>query len=161
LELTIANSGAEVVHLEFAPAYPPCAHVDSAALNGQPVTWKTDSEYLDWHPRFEIAVQPGKSTLSIRHHGLFGYALPFSPPQLAERSMSLKIVSEQWTDNGRRLLLKVSGRPSRDYRLELVNSDLLASVEGATREGAAGLLVHMPAGPADEYVDHQIAFRLQ
>jgi hypothetical protein len=48
---------------------------------------------VDWHPRFEIAVQPGKSTLSIRHHGLFGYALPFSPPRLAERSMSLKIVS--------------------------------------------------------------------
>jgi hypothetical protein len=161
LQLTIANSGAGVVHLEFAPAYPPCAHVDSATLDGKSVTWKTDSEYLDWHPRFEIAVQPGKSTLTIRHHGLFGYALPFSPPQLAGRSMNLKIVSERWTDNGRRLVLTVSGRPSRDYRLELVNGDLLASVEGATREGPAGLIVHIPAGPADEYVDHQIAFALR
>jgi glycogen debranching enzyme len=161
LQLTIANSGAGVVHLEFAPAYPPCAHLDSATLDGKSVTWKTDSEYLDWHPRFEIAVQPGKSTLTIRHHGLFGYALPFSPPQLAGRSMNLKIVSERWTDNGRRLVLTVSGRPSRDYRLELVNGDLLASVEGATREGPAGLIVHIPAGPADEYVDHQIAFALR
>jgi len=161
LQLTIANSGSDAVQLEFAPAYPPCAHVDSAALDGKPVAWKTDSEYLDWHPRFEIAAQPGKSTLTVRHRGLFGYALPFSPPQLAERSMSLKIVSEHWTDNGRHLVLTVSGRPSHDYKLELVNADLLASVEGATREGDAGLRVHIPAAPTDDYVDHQITFTLQ
>lgn len=89
------------------------------------------------------------------------YALPFSPPQLGGRSMNLKIVSERWTDNGQRLVLTVSGRPSRDYRLELVNGDLLASVEGATREGPAGLIVHIPAGPTDEYVDHQITFALR
>jgi glycogen debranching enzyme len=161
LQLTMNNSGSEVVHLEFAPAYPPCAHVDSATLEGQPVTWKTDSEYLDWHPRFEIAVPRGASTLSIRHHGLFGYALPYSPPQLAGRSMHLKIVSERWTDDGRQLVLTVSGRPSRDYRLELINGDLLASVEGATREGPSGLIVHIPASPTDEYVDHQISFALR
>jgi hypothetical protein len=58
-------------------------------------------------------------------------------------------------------VLTVSVRPSRDYRLVLVNGDLLASVDGATREGAAGLSVHVPAGPTDEYVDHQVTFRLQ
>jgi len=161
LRLTIANPGSSAFHLEFAPAYPPCAHVDSAELDGQPIAWKTDSEYLDWHPRFEIAVPPGKSTLRIRHHGLFAYALPFSPPRLAERSMNLKIVAEHWSDNGRRLVLTVSGRPSRNYRLELVNGDLLASVEGATREGSGALIVHIPAGPTDEYVDHQIVFALR
>jgi len=159
--LTIGNSGSDAVHLEFAPAYPPCAHVDSATLGGQPIAWKTDSEYLDWHPFFEIAAQPGKSTLTIRHHGLFGYALPFSPPQLAERSTNLKIVSEHWTDSGRQLVPTVSGRPSRDYRLELVNGDLLASVQGATREGPAGLIVHIPASPTDDYVDHRITFILR
>jgi GH15 family glucan-1,4-alpha-glucosidase len=161
LQLTIANSGSETVQLEFAPAYPPCAHVDSATLDGAAVAWKTDSEYLDWHPRFEIAAQPGKSTLTIRHRGLFGYAVPFSPPQLAGRSMNLKIVSEHWSDNGRQLVLTVSGRPQRDYRLELVNGDLLASVEGATREGAFGLVVHIAGGPTDDYVDRRISFALR
>ena len=161
LQLTIANAGADAVHLEFAPAYPPCAHLDGAALDGQPIAWKTDSEYLDWHPRFEIIARHGKSTLTIRHHGLFGYALPFSPPQLAERSLNLKIVSEHWTDDGRQLVLTVSGRPSREYRLDLINGDLLASVAGATREGPAGLIVHIPAGPTDDYIDHQITFSLK
>ena len=161
LELTMNNSGTEVLHLEFAPAYPPCAHIDSATLDGKPVTWKTDAENLDWHPRFEIAVRPGKSTLAIRHHGLFGYAVPFSPPQLAERSSQLKIVSEHWADGGRQLLLTVSGRPARDYRLELVNGDVLTNVEGADRDGPAGLIVHMPPGSTDAYVDHEIVFALR
>jgi hypothetical protein len=43
----------------------------------------------------------------------------------------------------------------------LINGDLLASVEGATREGPSGLIVHIPAGPADEYVDRQISFALR
>jgi glycogen debranching enzyme len=160
LQLTIANSGSGVVHLEFAPAYPPCAHVDSATLDGQPIAWKTDSEYLDWHPRFEIAAQPGKTALTIKHHGLFGYALPFSPPQLAGPSTNLKIVSEHWSDSGRQLALTVSGRPARDYGLQLVNGDLLATVDGATREGTSGLILHMPSGSTDEYVLQQVTFTL-
>jgi len=160
LQLTISNSGSAAVHVEFAPAYPPCARVESAVLDGQPATWKTDSEYLDWHPRFEIAAPPGTSTLTIHHRGLFGYALPFSPPQLGARSENLKIVSERWADHGRRLDLIVSGRPSRDYRLELVNGDLLANVEGATREGTTAL-IRIPTGATDEYVDHQITFTLR
>ena len=160
LRLTIANSGNDVIHVEFAPAYPPCAHVESASLDGKPIAWKTDSEYLDWHPRFDIAAPPGSTTLAIHHRGLFGYALPFSPPQLAGRSMNLKVVSERWSDNGRRLVLTVSGRPAHDYRLELVNGDLLESVDGGTREGADGLIVRIPAASTDDYVDHQITFVL-
>ena len=161
LELTIANSGSQTFTLEFAPAYPLCAHVDSATVDSQPAPWKTDSELLDWHPRFEIAVKPGKTTLVIRHHGLFGYALPFSPLRLGARSSELKIVAQQWTDNHQRLALTVSGRPGRQYQMELVNGDLLKSVEGATREGARGLLVQMPSASPDEYVNHRIAFILR
>jgi len=160
LQLAVNNSGSEAVHLSFGPAYPRCAQIDGATLNGQSVKWKTESEF-DWHPLFEVTAPPGKSAVTIRHHGLFGYSVPFSPPQLGQRSVNLKVVSEQWTDNGKRLTLTVSGRPSRDYRLELVNGDLLASVDGATREGPSGLIVHIPAGPAQDYVDHQITLTLR
>jgi glycogen debranching enzyme len=161
LQLIVENSGSQAIHLDFAPAYPPCAHLDSAALNGKPIAWKTDSQDLDWHPQFEMAAQPGKTTLTIKHHSLFGYALPFSPPQLAGRSGNLKIVGEHWTDNGRRLELTVSGRPSREYRLALVNADLLASIDGAARDGASGLVMRLPGGRSDDYVDRQIIFTLR
>jgi len=160
LELTVGNSGAETFSLEFAPAYPPCAHVSAATLDGNPIAWKADSESQDWHPRFVIPVKPGKTTLTIRHSGLFGYSVPSSPPRLAEASANLKIVSERWTNNGRKLTLTVSGRASREYRLDLVNGDLVAGVEGAVKEGAA-LIVHMPASAADEYVGQQITLSLR
>jgi len=34
-------------------------------------------------------------------------------------------------------------------------------VEGADRDGPAGLIVHMPAGSTDAYVDHEIVFALR
>jgi GH15 family glucan-1,4-alpha-glucosidase len=160
LQLTIVNSGADTMDLEFAPSYPPCAHLDSATLNGQPITWKTEDEVLDWHPRFLIAAKAGKATLEIRHHGMFGFAVPFVPPRLAEPSVNLKVISEQWSDGGRKLVLTVSGRPSRDYRLELANAGSVASVEGAKRDGASGLIVNIPGGGAD-YAQQQITFALK
>lgn len=160
LRLTVSNSGSEAIQLFFAPAYPPCAQIDGATMNGQSVKFKTESE-VDVHPLFAVTAPPGQSTITIRHHGLFGYVVPFSPPQLGGRSMNLKIVSERWTDNAHQLVLTVSGRAAHQYRLELVNGDLVASVEGATREGTAGLAVRMPAGSADEYVDHEVTFRLR
>ncbi len=60
LQLTVTNSGSKAAHLEFAPAYPPCARVDSATLDGKAVMWKTDQENLDWHPRFDMAAHSGK-----------------------------------------------------------------------------------------------------
>ena len=163
LQLTVENTGPATFDLEFAPAYPPCAHLDGATADGQPVTWKTDDENLDWHPRFTLAVKPGKTTLAIHHHGLFGYAVPFSPPRLAEASMNLKIVEEHWSDAGKKLTLTVSGRPSRDYRLKLVNGELAANVEGAQREGTNELIVRLPAaGDKDAgYVNHRIDITLR
>jgi glycogen debranching enzyme len=160
LELAVASSAAGEFTLEFAPAYPPCAQLTSATVDGRPITWRSDDADTDWHPRFSIPVKPGKMTLTIQHHGMFGYALPFSGPQLGERSGALKVIAERWTNNGRQLVLRVSGRASRRYRLELVNAELLASVEGASREGAAGLAVAMPVGGTG-YVAREITFFLR
>lgn len=156
LQLTIHNSGSQPFQLEFAPAYPPCARVTSATLDGQTVAWKETNEYKDWHPRFTIAVKPGDSTLVVHHRGMFGYVVPFTPPHLAEPSESLKVVSEQWTNNGQTLELTVSGRAGRDYRLDLVGGERVASVQGAARDGARALLIHT----ASDYTHQRITITL-
>jgi glycogen debranching enzyme len=160
LSLAIANSGSETISVEFAPAYPPCARLDSATVNGQVVAWKSETESSDWHPRFTIAAKPGKTTLLIHQRGWFGYAVPVTPPGLAEPSSALKVVSESWSDSGRKLVLTLSGRPARDYRLNLVNPSLVSNVDGATRVGSA-LTVHMPEAPDGGYTDRQITFVLR
>ncbi len=161
LALEVANTGPSSFTLDFAPAYPLCAHVTAAEVDGKPVTWTNESEYKDWHPHFLLTVGPGRTTLAIHHRGLFGYTVPFSPPRTAEPSANLKIVSEQWTNDGHTLTLTVSGRPSRDYRMGLVNTEELTGVQGASREGSDGLTIHMPAGTSDEYVNQQVVFSLR
>jgi hypothetical protein len=144
LELKIENSGSQSFDLDFAPAYPPCAHVTGATLDGEQVTWKEQAESNDWHPRFTVSVKPGTSIMVIRHRGFFGYIVPFSPPRLAEPSANLKVVSEQWTNNNQTLELTVSGRPGRDYRIGLVGAKQGDSV-----------VVRMPAGASGEYVQQR------
>ena len=160
LQLVVTNTGSQPVTVEFAPAYPPCARLDSAAVDGRPLTWQTGQGGIDWHPRFEFTARPGKTTLQIRHHGVFGYVVPFAPPRLAAPSENLKVVAESWTDNGHQLQLTVSGRASREYRIELVNGGLVERVDGARRGGEADLLVTIPGSGAD-YVDQRIAIALR
>jgi hypothetical protein len=159
LELNIDNAASRSFQLDFAPAYPPCAQVTGATFDGRALTWKPERESVDWHPTFSLTVKPGRSTLTIRHTGFFGYAVPFTPPALAETSASLKIISERWTDNGRTLALTVSGRPARRYRLDLVNAGLLTAVEGAEHAGGV-LVINMPPAASDDYVNHLITFHL-
>jgi glycogen debranching enzyme len=161
LTLEIVNAGAGSFTLDFAPAYPLCARLTAADVDGKAVTWTEESEYKDWHPHFALPVGPGRTTLTIHHRGLFGYALPFAPPHLGEPDQSLKIVSTRWTNDAHTLTLTVSGRPSRDYRLNLVNSEQLIGVDGASRGDNGELTVHMPAGANGEYVNQQIVFSLR
>ena len=143
--MTIHNSGSQPFDLAFAPAYPPCARVTAATLDGRAATWKEAAESTDWHPQFVISAKPGDSTLLIRHRGIFGYSVPFLPPQLAQPSESLKIISEKWTGNNQTLELTVSGRAARDYRLDIVGGDRISHVEGATLQGARSILVRTTA----------------
>lgn len=159
LELSIANERAEPFELDFAPAYPMCAKIIDATLDGRPIQWKADQQGADWHPHFVIPVKVGKTALTIHDRGFFGYVVPFEPPQLAEPSESLKIIGERWTANNQTLDLTVSGRPSREYRIKLVNPDRIASLEGATRSGDM-LDVKMPTGQPDNYVDRRITIQL-
>ena len=160
LTLEIVNTGSRPAALEFAPAYPPCAQVTDAAVDGKTITWTRHAAGPDWHPEFALQAGPGKTTLTIHHRGMFGYTVPFMPPRLGERSSNLKIVEERWSSDARTLTLTVSGRRSREYRLGLVYGEQLANVAGASRD-AGGVTIHMPSGPSDEYVSQQVVFTLR
>ena len=160
LQLIANNSASEPVTVEFAPAYPPCAHVDNATVDGKPLTWQTEQDETDWHPRLEFTAKPGKTALELHHHGMFGFTVPFNPPRLAAPSENLKVVSEAWSDHGHKLVLTVTGRASRDYRINLVNAGLVESVAGAQRDNESGLLVTIP-GRGAGYADQPITFTLR
>ncbi len=161
LELTIVETSpgqAQPVHLDFAPAYPPSARILSATLDGKPIRWTEERSQQDWHPHFQLDAQPGTHTLRITHQGLFGYSVPYDPPQLGAYSSNLKVLSERWSQNNTTLALDLSGRASRRYTLPLFGAGQAVSVEGAKIESGV-LLIDMPAG--EDYVRQTVTIHLR
>ncbi|HUB77277.1 MAG TPA: hypothetical protein VMB03_00705 [Bryobacteraceae bacterium] len=160
LTLSIANRGSRAVAFEFAPAYPPCARVTAAEVDGAAVQWDADRENGDWHPRIRLQAHAGTTRVVLRHTGLFGYTVVRTPVELAEPSRNLKVIAENWTETPRGLRLTLSGLAGATYRLRLRGSDQVASMAGARREGSDAV-VEMPAGRAGEYVSKEVTFGLR
>lgn len=161
LELAVTNSGQKNVEVDFAPAYPLCAQVVNATLDGVPVQWKIERQFTDWHPRFSFTAHPGTTRLVLKHTRFFGYTVALEPPRLAEPSSNLKVLSENWTDNDRILTLALSGRAGHTYRLKLTGAADLKSVRGAEREADTALLVTMPPGAIGKYVQKEVSLALR
>ena len=160
LTLDIRNTGSRSVSVEFAPAYPPCARLMAATVDGVAVTWETEQNAVDWHPRIRVEARPGVTRIVLRHAGLFGYSLPRTPVTLAEPSSNIKVIAEHWTGAPRALRLTLSGLAGTSYRLR-VTGDELASVTGAKREGADAVVVEMPGGAPGTYVQCEVTFGLR
>lgn len=160
LRLAITNSGTAGLDLDFEPAYPACAEVMAATVDGRPVTWTREEENTDWHPRFRIALKPGRTVLELKHRGMFGYTVPFSLPRLGDASSNLKIVREVWREDGKELELSVTGIAARDYRMGLVGAQRIREVRGAAVVNG-GLAIHMPDGSAGGYVRQRITIELR
>jgi len=157
-EFKILVSNQQSVHVEFAPAYPPSAHIVSADLDGAPVHWTEEHTQLDWHPHFQIDASPGTHTLRITQLGMFGFSVPYEPPQLGGLSSNLKVVSEAWSQDNTTVNLVLAGRGSRTYKLPLFGLSQVASVDGATVD-AGSLVVPMPTG--DDYVRVAVVIHLR
>ena len=161
LQLTVVNSGSQAVDIEFAPAYPPCAEISQATLDGKPLTFQAERQPNDWHPQFVFSAHAGTTKVLVKHSRVFGFVLQTSPARLAEPSSNAKVLSENWTNRNNTLELVISGLAGHQYRLHLAGADQVASVKGATREGADSLLVQMPSGQAAIYVRQQVRIELR
>ena len=161
LELLVTNSGSKNIEIQFAPAYPLCAQVTSATLDGAAAPWKTERQLTDWHPRFSFVVHSGTTKLVMKHSKFFGYSVGLEPPRLAEPSSNLKVLSERWSDNGHALTLALSGLAGQTYRLKLTGGDELVSAQGAERDKDTALTVTMPAGATGKYVQKEVSLILR
>ena len=160
LTLSISNTAPRSVAVEFAPAYPLCARLTAATVDGVAAKWETERSSLDWHPHIRLEARQGTTRIVLRHAGLFGYTLPRTPVSLAEPSRDMKVIEEHWADGPQRLRLTLSGLAGTSYRLRLTG-DEPASVTGARPDGADTVLVEMPAGPAGTYVRQEVTFTLR
>ena len=149
LRLEIENHGADPLTIDFAPAYAPTARVITPG-------YREERSAVDWHPHFTLKATPGTTKFTIAHRGLFGYAVPYLPPELGAPSVNLKVTAERWTPQ--QLQLTLSGRALTLYRIPLLGAAEVTSVEQATLD-AGTLLVDMPKG--EGYVSRTVTIHLR
>src|SRR5215472_11360798 len=143
------SSGNSSLTLDFQPAVSLRAKVLGATLNGHPVPFHVEGNASDQHVLVRIPVSEGANLLHIRLRDDFGVAYDSTLPALGSISEGLRIVSETWSASPDRIMLAVSGRPGREYRISVWNPAQVASVSGAKLtkgpEGRGELAVEFPA----------------
>lgn len=145
LILGIENHSTGPWKLTFAPAYSPYTELTAVTMRGGPLTFSRQQNGTDWHPVIDAEVPASGTNIRLDSKGYFGVDIPALPPQLAETSSNLKLISEKWLDGNKRLQLTLSGLAGRTYRLPVTGFEYIGRIDGGEITGDS-IRVSMPAG---------------
>ena len=135
------------------------ARVASAVtVSGEPAKFTRQEHVTDWHPAIETAVLNAGTTISLKHERLFSVAVPAPPPQLAEPSSNLKLISEKWENANNRVTLTFSGLGGRTYDFYVTGAESISMLTGAQQHGGT-LSVSIP--PANGYTHAAVRMELK
>lgn len=158
MTLRVDNHGASGFMLDYAPAYSPATSVSAATVNGEPAKFTRQDHVTDWHPFIETAIVNTGATVTLKQERLFGIAVPLSPPQLAEPSSNLKLISEKWENANSRVVLTFSGLGGHTYEIYAAGAENIATLTGAQQDGNR-LRVTIP--PATGYTHASVRIELK
>lgn len=162
LRVAVENSGSEPIRVVFSPALAPSARISGAEISGRSeIEWKRLEGLRDWHAEFDFEAPPGRSELTADCRGDFALSIPAPLPRLGESSSNLKIVAQDWEQDGSSVRVRLSGLPGRTYRLDVWGGAHVRSVAGARlNEDGKTLDVRIP-GDGDGYAQHTVAVELE
>ncbi|HXE12526.1 MAG TPA: GH116 family glycosyl hydrolase [Bryobacteraceae bacterium] len=158
LTLQVINHSTGAWRLTFSPAYSRYTAITAVTLQNAPVHWTNHNYGTDWHPTIESTIPPSGATLRITHRQVFGIEVPAPPPQLAEPSSNLKLLSKTWSADNKSLQIIVSGLAGKTYELPAVGLEYATQITGGVR-GGNFIQITMPAGTG--YISSTISIHLQ
>ena len=120
--------------------------------------WTTQSYGTDWHPTIQATIPTAGATLQITHRQLFDVEVPAPPPQLAEPSSNLKLLSKIWSNDNKSLQMTVFGLAGHTYELAAIGLEYATQITGGVRDGNS-IRVTMPAGSG--YISSTINIQLR
>lgn len=158
LKLQVTNYSTGPWTLTFSPAYSRYTTVTAATLQRASVQWTTQSYGTDWHPTIQATIPTAGATLQITHRQLFDVEVPAPPPQLAEPSSNLKLLSKIWSNDNKSLQMTVFGLAGHTYELAAIGLEYATQITGGVRDGNS-IRVTMPAGSG--YISSTINIQLR
>ncbi len=151
-----SKPGAEFI-MRFAPVLAPGTRVTGATIDGRPLAFKMIQEKPAVQPAVEFSLS-GKDVVEIVFVPTVEILPPLIVSRVGEGDRGLKII--RVSREGNVLQAVVEGLAGESYDLGLTNPGLVESVTGAELSGG-GLLIHIPAGEAKEFLRREIALKLK
>lgn len=153
LTADLSATGVAPFHLEFSPALPAGARVDSVKQEGKSVPFQTEVNNSDVH----VHVTPrsaAKTTIEVRYHGGVGVDVPWQPLLEGDSSRNLHVLKTSYEND--QFQMQVEGRPDIQYEIRLWTPWRVAaatSTKDVVREGEWSVLRVVAPADAREHLD--------
>jgi len=155
LTADLNTTGFAPFRLEFSPALPAGATVDSVKQEGKSVPFQTEVNNSDVHVHVALT-SVGKATIEVRYHGGVGVDVPWQPLIEGDSSRNLHVLRTSYEND--QFQMQVEGRPDIQYEIRLWTPWRVASATSAkeiVRKGEWSIL--RVAAPADGSEHHDKA----
>lgn len=158
LSVSLHAKNAQGYALNFAPALGRGSRILAVRANGEAVEYEAAESGQVIQPTAEIPLKEDSILLEVDFVPSLEI-LPFIPEtETGDENRDLKIVSVDW--EGSQMHISVEGLAGEEYRLAVLNPQVIKNVEGATLENG-GLRFQMPSGQPGEFIPLKIIVRLR
>lgn len=154
--LSIVNNGTGEINFDFMPDLFVGSEINSVTVDSKPINFEVI--------KHEQAVQLKSSfTIKDKHEVVLKYKpsveiyLPDESTPIGATNEGLKIISQRFNEN--KLILDLEGLPGRDYKLGVINEDLISSIEGA-KEINGKLIIKIPRD-GNKFVKYQVVINIK
>ncbi len=155
-KLLVENTGEGETTVEFMPDLFPGSEFNSVAIDGSPIDFKVIKleQAVQLDSKFKAT---GKHEVIVKYKPSVEIYLVEEATPIGAINEGLKIISQRFLDN--RLYLDLEIKPGKEYKLGVINENLIKSIAGA-RE-LDGKLYFMNQGKGNEFVKHQIMIEMK
>jgi hypothetical protein len=153
LTADLSATGVAPFQLEFSPALPAGATVDSVKQEGKSVPFQTEVNNSDVHVHVTLR-SAAKTTIEVRYHGGVGVDVPWQPLLDGDSSRNLHVLKTAYEND--QFQMQVEGRPGIEYEIRLWTPWRVAAATSAkdvVREGEWSVLRVVAPADAREHLD--------
>jgi len=106
------------------------AQVQSAELNGKPISFNSQVNSSDQHVSVNFPACTGANKLVLHFRNDFQLGLNSALPPLGAKSEGIRVISQTWSPTRDALTLEASGISDHRYDLAILDPSQIASVDG-------------------------------
>jgi len=157
LKVIIHTEKAENYKLYFAPALGLGSKIKSVTIGGNTIPFKIKSSSQVIQVEAEVLLNNKSMIIEMIYVPSVEVLPPIAETKIGDNNKGLKIISIKQGEK-KELIIKVEGLGGQKYRLDILNSEIIKEVVGASLEENS-LEIKIPAGQPQTFIPHTIIIK--